>query len=80
MAAGSLGQAAWYSDLGVVRSGSAEQGPGWSWIGWEMVGGMKGAAHVAWRAESGAGVGGVAVFESAESVVVVGTGVGTGVA
>lgn len=37
------------------------------------VGGMQGAAHGAWRAESG--VGGVAVFESAESVVVLGTGV-----
>lgn len=65
------------SDLEAARSGSAEQGPGWSWLGWELAGGMRGAAQGAWRAEEDAGVGNAAAFESAESVVVLGTGVGT---
>lgn len=43
-----------------------------------MVGWMRGAARVAWLAESVAGS--AAVVGSAESVVVLGTGVGTGAA
>lgn len=76
LGAGSLGRAAECSGLGVVQSGSAERGRGWSWTSWKVVGGRRGAVHVAWRAEGGTG--GAAVFEFAEGVVVLGTGAGTG--